>query len=231
MSEPAEGAPLILVVEDRVEVADAIRRTLASKGYAVRTAGDGETGLNLALDLSPDLVILDIHLPRRNGLAVARELRRRAFRAPLMMLTARDTVPDKVAGLEAGADDYLAKPFDYDELLARVKALLRRSSIRADDSVLRVADVALDPVAREVTRAGERVSLTHKELALLEYMMRNAGRTLTREMIAEHVWKSEAGPASNIVDVYVNYLRRKLEAGRSSPLFTTVRGVGYVMEK
>ena len=231
MSEPSEGAPLILVVEDRVEVADAIRRTLASKGYAVRTAGDGEAGLHMALDLAPDLVILDIHLPKRNGLAVARELRKRAFRAPLMMLTARDTVTDKVAGLEAGADDYLAKPFDYDELLARVKALLRRSSMRADDSLLRVGDVVLDPVAREVTRAGEAVSLTQKELALLEYMMRNAGRTLTREMIAEHVWKSEPGPASNIVDVYVNYLRRKLDGSDASSLFRTIRGVGYVMER
>ena len=148
-----------------------------------------------------------------------------------MMLTARDTVTDKVAGLEAGADDYLAKPFDYDELLARVKALLRRSSMRADDSLLRVGDVVLDPVAREVTRSGEAVSLTQKELALLEYMMRNAGRTLTREMIAEHVWKSEAGPASNIVDVYVNYLRRKLDGSESSSLFRSVRGVGYVMER
>jgi DNA-binding response OmpR family regulator len=188
-----------------------------------------DAALDAALDHGPDLVILDVGLPKRNGLSVARELRRRGFRAPVLMLTARDTVPDKVSGLDAGADDYLAKPFDYDELLARVKALLRRSSMRADDTTLRVGDLALDPVSREVTRAGQPVPLTQKEFALLEYLMRNAGRTLSREQISEHVWKHEFDPSTNIVDVYINYLRKKLD-GDSPPLVHTVRGTGYVLE-
>ena len=221
----------ILVVDDRPELLDGLQRTLARNGYAVRTAADGDAALDAALDHGPDLVILDVGLPKRNGLSVARELRRRGFRAPVLMLTARDTVPDKVSGLDAGADDYLAKPFDYDELLARVKALLRRSSMRADDTTLRVGDLALDPVSREVTRAGQPVPLTQKEFALLEYLMRNAGRTLSREQISEHVWKHEFDPSTNIVDVYISYLRNKLgEGGRASPI-QTVRGVGYVLKE
>src|SRR5437588_10763094 len=153
----------ILIVEDRREVLDVLQRTLADNGYLVRTASDGDAGLEMALDLKPDLVILDIGLPKRNGLHVARELRNRAFTAPVLMLTARDTVADKVTGFDAGADDYLPKPFDYDELLARVKALLRRAVIRASETLMRVGDLSLDPIAREVTRAGRKIALTQKE--------------------------------------------------------------------
>ncbi|MFL5580390.1 MAG: response regulator transcription factor [Gemmatimonadaceae bacterium] len=231
MSTPDQPSATILVVDDRPELLDVLQRTLARNGYAVRTAGDGDAALDAALDHGPDLVILDVGLPKRNGLSVARELRRRGFRAPVLMLTARDTVPDKVSGLDAGADDYLAKPFDYDELLARVKALLRRASMRADDTTLRVGDLALDPVGREVTRGGQPVSLTQKEFALLEYLMRNAGRTLTREQISEHVWKHEFDPSTNIVDVYISYLRNKLGDGGRGSAIQTVRGVGYVLRE
>ena len=232
MANPAPPtSATILVVDDRPELLDVLQRTLARNGYAVRTAADGDAALDAALDHDPDLVILDVGLPKRNGLSVARELRRRGFLAPVLMLTARDTVPDKVTGLEAGADDYLAKPFDYDELLARVKALLRRAGMRADETTLKVGDLALDPVAREATRAGKPVPLTQKEFALLEYLMRNAGRTVSREQISEHVWKHEFDPSTNIVDVYISYLRNKLgDAGRESPI-QTVRGVGYVLKE
>ena len=229
MSTTAARAASILVVEDRHEVLDVLQRTLAGSGYEVHTASDGETGLAMALDLAPDLVVLDIGLPKQNGLFVARELRARGFRAPLLMLTARVSVSDKVTGLDAGADDYLAKPFDVDELLARVKALLRRSSMRADDAVLRVGDVALDTLSRDVTRAGAPVPLTQKEYALLEYLMRHANRPVSREQIAEHVWKTDFDPSTNIVDVYINYLRKKLDADGGPPLVHTVRGLGYVM--
>jgi DNA-binding response OmpR family regulator len=217
----------ILVVEDRREVLDVLQRTLADNGYVVRTASDGDTGLEIALDLKPDLVILDIGLPKKNGLHVARELRNRAFTAPVLMLTARDTVADKVTGFDAGADDYLSKPFDYDELLARVKALLRRAALRANETLMRVADLTLDPISREVTRAGRRIALTQKEYALLEYLMRHAGRAVTREQISEQVWKQPFDPSTNIVDVYINYLRKKLDLPGAKPLIQTVRGVGY----
>jgi two-component system response regulator MprA len=219
------------VVEDRREVLDVLQRTLADNGYVVRTAGDGDAGLEIALDLKPDLVILDIGLPKKNGLHVARELRNRAFTAPVLMLTARDTVADKVTGFDAGADDYLSKPFDYDELLARVKALLRRAALRANETLMRVADLTLDPISREVTRAGRRIALTQKEYALLEYLMRHAGRAVTREQISEQVWKQPFDPSTNIVDVYINYLRRKLDSTGGPQLVPTVRGVGYVLKE
>ncbi|HVE79256.1 MAG TPA: response regulator transcription factor [Gemmatimonadaceae bacterium] len=220
----------ILVVEDSREVLAVVERILAANGYQVRTARDGEAGLAMALDQAPDLVILDIGLPKRTGLQVAADLRSRGFRSPVLMLTARDTTTDKVTGLDAGADDYLAKPFDYDELLARVKALLRRATIRAEDAVLRVGDLTLDPLAREVTRSGRPVTLTQKEYALLEYLMKNAGRPVTREQITEHVWKQEYDPSTNIVDVYINYLRKKIDDDRTAPMVQTVRGIGYVLQ-
>ena len=225
------GSATILVIEDRKEVLDVLQRTLSDNGYVVRTATDGDAGLELALDLRPDLIILDIGLPKRSGIQVARELRSRAFTAPVLMLTARDTVSDKVTGLDAGADDYLAKPFDYDELLARVKALLRRSTLRADETMMHVGDLTLDPIAREVTRGGRRIALTQKEYSLLEYLVRHAGHPVSREQISEQVWKQEFDPSTNIVDVYINYLRKKLESEGGSPLVHTVRGVGYVMRE
>ena len=225
----AERTATILVVEDRPEVAEVLRRTLAAQGWEVEVASDGDEGLRSAIDLEPDLVILDVMLPRRNGFDVARELRQRAFRAPVLMLTARDTTDDKVRGLDAGADDYLPKPFDSDELVARVKALLRRATMRADDVTLRVGPITLDQLTREVWRDDEKIALTQREFALLEYLMRHAGRPVTREMICEHVWRTPFDPSTNIVDVYITYLRRKLDSDAENPLVETVRGVGYRM--
>lgn len=228
---PPAGSTLparVLIVEDQREVQEVLRRTLATGGYELYTASDGDTGLSMALDLDPDLVILDVGLPKQDGFQVAAELRRRGFRAPLLMLTGRGAVSDRVMGLDAGADDYLAKPFDIYELLARVKALLRRASIRADETLLRVGDLTLDPLERAVTRGARPLGLTQKEYALLEYLMRHAGRPVTREQISEHVWKSPLDPSTNIVDVYINYLRRKVDADSDSPpMIHTVRGVGY----
>jgi DNA-binding response OmpR family regulator len=227
-SSPAVAT--ILVVEDRREVLDVLQRTLHENGFRVLTAADGDTGLQLALDAKPDLIILDIGLPRRNGLSVARELRARAFTAPVLMLTARDTVPDKVQGLEAGADDYLAKPFDYDELLARVRALLRRATMRDEATLLKVADLTINPMSREVVRGERAIALTQKEYALLEYLVRHAGMPVTREQISEHVWKQEFDPTTNIVDVYINYLRKKVDQDAEKALVHTVRGVGYMLK-
>ena len=225
------AAPTILVVEDNRDVLAVITQTLTKNGYAVSRAYDGEAGLTSALDTAPALVILDIGLPRRSGLEVAAELRRRGFRAPVLMLTARDSVSDKVTGLDAGADDYLAKPFDTDELLARVKALLRRATLRADDAKIRVGDLVLDPMSRQVRRGAREIALTQREYALLEYLMKNADRELTREQITEHVWRQDAEPSTNVVDVYINYLRKKIDADGFPPLLHTVRGVGYVLRR
>ena len=229
MSQSTDKPAQILVVEDSRDVLAVLERILSANGYTVRTARDGDAGLAMALDTNPDLVILDIGLPTVSGLQVAVELRNRSFRSPVLMLTARDTVSDKVTGLDAGADDYLAKPFDYDELLARVKALLRRASLRAGEAVMRVGDLTLDPISREVVRNGRPISLTPKEYALLEFLMKNAGRELSREQITEQVWKQDYDPSTNIVDVYVNYLRKKIEDGDQQPLLHTVRGIGYVL--
>ncbi len=209
---------------------EVVRRTLVTNGYTVVTAMDGEEGLQKALDIQPDLVILDVGLPRLGGLDVAKALRSRAFRAPVLMLTALDAVSDRVSGLDAGADDYLAKPFDYHELLARIHALLRRSALRADDVTMRVGDLTVDPMAREVTRGGRSLSLTAKEYALLDYLVRNAGRPVTRDQIWEQVWKQPVDPSSNIVDVYVSYLRQKVDdPSFGPPLVRTVRGTGYML--
>ena len=223
----------VLVVEDRPEVLDVLQRTLAMAGFRVSTAADGEAAVALALDTDPEVVVLDVGLPKQDGYKVTAELRRRGFRAPVLMLTARGAVSDKLQGFESGADDYLAKPFDYDELLARVRALLRRATIRAGETLLHAGDLTLDPLAREVTRAGRALPLTQKEYALLEYLMRHAGRPVTREQIFEHVWKAPLDPSTNIVDVYINYLRKKLEgegASAGASIIRTVRGVGYVLQ-
>ncbi|MFN8581740.1 MAG: response regulator transcription factor [Gemmatimonadaceae bacterium] len=220
----------ILVVEDRREVLDVLQRTLSDNGYDVLTAADGDVALEIALDQHPDLLVLDIGLPKKNGYVVAQELRARAFTNPILMLTARDTVQDKVTGLDAGADDYLAKPFDYDELLARVRALLRRAQMRAEESLLRVGDLTVNPLTREVLRGTRQVNLTQKEYALLEYLLKHTGIAVTREQISQNVWKQEFDPTTNIVDVYINYLRKKLEQPGELPLVHTVRGVGYVLK-
>jgi DNA-binding response OmpR family regulator len=230
MTETVErGASRILIVEDRLEVLDVLQRALTEAGYEVHTATDGEVAVRKAIDLGPDLVILDVGLPKRSGIEVARELRSRAFLAPMLMLTARDAVGDRVEGLDAGADDYLCKPFDFDEFLARVRALLRRSSIRASAALMRAGDLTIDPLNREVKRGARSISLTQKEYALLEYLVRHSGHPVTREQISEHVWKQELDPATNIVDVYINYLRRKVDLDDETPLVQTVRGVGYMV--
>jgi heavy metal response regulator len=220
----------ILVVEDDRKVASFIRKGLAEEGYAVDVATDGETGLAMGLDRLHDLIILDVMLPAKPGFQVVRELRRAKVPTPILLLTARDTVEDKVQGLDAGADDYLTKPFAFAELLARVRALLRRRG-EARPPVLQVVDLVLDPATRTVTRGGESIALTTREFALLEYFMRNPGRVLTRTMIAEKVWDYSFDSETNVIDVYVNYLRKKIDAGRPLKLLQTVRGVGYVLKE
>jgi two-component system response regulator MprA len=217
----------ILVVEDKRELREVLRRTLHENGFAVVTAGDGDAGLRAATAQHPDLVILDVGLPGRDGLEVARTLRERGFRAPVLMLTAHNAVPDRVAGFDAGADDYLGKPFNYDELLARVRALLRRS--RTEASVIRFADLVLDPLTRRVVRAGRHIPLTQREYALLEYLVRSPGRPMSREQISQDVWQTPFDPEVNVIDVYVSQLRSKLEAHGGRPLLHTVRRVGYVL--
>jgi two-component system, OmpR family, copper resistance phosphate regulon response regulator CusR len=220
----------VLVVEDDPDLLAVLPRILSTAGYVVRTASDGEDGLSKVLDDAPAIAILDVGLPKLSGYELARELRSRGYQFPVLMLTARVSVDDKVSGLDAGADDYLAKPFEYAELLARVKALLRRSTITAGSSTMRVRDLMVDPVARRVERAGKVIDLTQKESALLEYLVRNAGRIVSRQMISEHVWKHDADPLTNVVDVYINYLRKKLDEDKRNPLIQTVRGRGYLIK-
>jgi DNA-binding response OmpR family regulator len=192
-------------------------------------AADGAAALEAVAEGPPfDLVVLDVMLPKRDGLDVLKSLRALRIQTPVLLLTARDGVADKVAGLDAGADDYLAKPFAFEEFLARVRALLRRGRGRAEP-VLRLADLSLDPATRAVLRAGRRLSLTAREYALLEYFLRNTGRVLTRPMITQHVWGMDWDPESNIVDVYVGYLRRKVDADGEPRLLQTVRGAGYML--
>jgi DNA-binding response OmpR family regulator len=219
----------ILVVEDERKVAAFVRQGLVEEGHAVEVAGDGEAALAALEEGQPyDLVILDVMLPKRDGFSVLRALRARRVQTPVLLLTARDGVADKVTGLDLGADDYLAKPFAFEELLARVRALLRRGRGRAEPQ-LRLADLSLDPATRVVTRGRRRISLTAREYALLEYFLRNTGRVLTRPMITQHVWGMDFDPESNIIDVYVGYLRRKIDAEGERRLLQTVRGSGYML--
>src|SRR5881296_2422515 len=220
----------ILIVEDERKVANFISQGLQEEGHTVEVAKDGEAALDLLRHGPPyDLIVLDVMLPRLDGVAVLRAARAARVTSPVLMLTARDAVVDKVAGLDAGADDYLTKPFSFDEFLARVRALLRRADGRREP-VLRLADLALDPATRAVSRGGRRVELTTREYALLEYLVRNAGRVLTRPMIAEHVWGLDFDSESNVIDVYVGYLRRKIDASGERRLLHTVRGAGYVLK-
>jgi DNA-binding response OmpR family regulator len=219
----------ILVIEDERKVASFIRQGLAEEGHTVEVAADGAAALDLILDAPPyDLIVLDLMLPKLDGFAVLKAARQRRIATPVLVLTARDSVADKVRGLDLGADDYLTKPFAFDEFLARVRALLRRGAAPSAP-VLRAADLTLDPARREVRRGERRVTLTTREYALLEYFMRNPGRVLTRPMLAEHVWGLDFDPESNIVDVYVGYLRRKIDGPGEARLLHTVRGAGYVL--
>jgi DNA-binding response OmpR family regulator len=219
----------ILVVQDDPDVADFIRQGLERDGHAVATAVDGDSALSLLLTEAPyDLVVLDILLPKRNGLSVLQTARRRGLTTPVLVLSARDSTGDKVAGLDLGADDYLTKPFELDEFLARVRALLRRGGPHGRPA-LALADLTLDPALHAVTRGGRCIDLTAREYSLLEYFLRNAGQVLTRVRIAEHVWGLSFDCESNIIDVYVGHLRRKLDAGSRTPLLHSVRGIGYVL--
>ena len=219
----------ILVVEDERKVASFIRQGLGEEGYAVDVASNGEEGLAMARDGVHDLIILDIGLPKMNGLQVLQELRRRKVTTPVLLLTVRATIEDKVLGLDAGADDYLTKPFAFQELVARVRALRRRWT-EGGPAVLQFADLTLDPARHTAFRGGQKIDLTAKEFALLDYFMRNPGRVLTRTMIIEHVWDYDFDTGTNVVDVYVNYLRKKIDSDREPKLIHTIRGVGYVMK-
>jgi heavy metal response regulator len=219
----------ILVVEDEKKVASFIKKGLEEEGYAVDVAADGEEGLALGLTHVHDLIVLDIRLPKLDGLRVLQMLRQDSVTAPVLLLTVRATIEDKVLGLDAGADDYLTKPFAFQELVARVRALLRRR-MEAEPTVLQLGDLTLDPARRIVSRGGEKLDLTPREFALLDYFMRNPGRVLTRTMIAEHVWDYSFDTSTNVIDVYVNYLRKKIDNGRAPKLLHTVRGVGYVLK-
>jgi two-component system response regulator MprA len=221
----------VLVVDDERAVRDSLRRALELEGYDVELAADGEEALErLAQNGEPDAVVLDILMPKMDGLEVCRRLRREGHRLPVLMLTARDEVENRVAGLDAGADDYVTKPFALDELLARLRALLRRTTSGSGE-VLRFADLELDPKTREVRRAGDPIELTRTEFSLLELFLLNPRQVLTRSVIFERVWGYDFGFSSNSLDVYIGYLRRKTEAGGRPRLIQTVRGVGYALRE
>ncbi|MBI5300823.1 MAG: response regulator transcription factor [Chloroflexi bacterium] len=219
----------ILVIEDEQKIGDLLRRGLTYEGFRVEVCADGEAGLKAARDNPPDLVVLDWMLPGLDGLEVCRRLRAGGA-VPILMLTAKDSVADRVKGLSTGADDYLVKPFAFEELLARVRALLRR--VRAtDETVLHFADLTLNVSTREVTRSSRKVDLTTKEFDLLHFFMRHPRQVITREIIYDRVWGYDFGGESNILEVYIRYLRTKLEAGNEPRLLQTVRGVGYAMRE
>jgi two-component system copper resistance phosphate regulon response regulator CusR len=218
----------ILLVEDEPDAARILSKGLREEAYAVDVAGDGERASELAFVNDYDLIILDVMLPGRDGFEVCRELRAAGSAVPVLMLTARDAVEDRIVGLDTGADDYLTKPFDFDELLARVRALLRRGPVLRP-SVINVADLAVDTRARRVSRGGREIELTAKEYALLEYLARRAGEVVSRADIAEHVWDESYDPFSKVIEVFIQRLRRKVDADGRTPLIRTRRGEGYML--
>lgn len=217
----------ILVVEDEVRLATLLRRVLREERHVVDIATDGPSGFNLALNDNYDLLILDLMLPGMDGLEICRGLRSQNIQVPILMLTARGAVEDRVAGLEGGADDYLTKPFAMQELLARVKVQLRRGRSSGAETQLQVGDLTLDLLRHEARRGDRVIQLTAKEFALLEFLMRHPGQVLTRTQIMDHVWEYDMDALSNVVDIYIHYLRDKVDRGFSRPLIATVRGVGY----
>ena len=219
----------ILVVEDEPKVAGFIKKGLQEEGYAVDVANDGAEGLGMVGMNVYDAIVLDLMLPKKNGIEVMREIRAKKMNVPVLMLTARDTVADKVMGLDAGADDYLTKPFAFQELVARLRSLLRRG--KAEITMLKVGDLTLDPATRKVKRGEVELVLTAKEFSLLEYMMRNVGKPLSRTTLSEHVWDINFDRMTNVVDVYINFLRNKVDKDFEKKLIHTVRGVGYVMKE
>ncbi len=217
----------MLLVEDEARISAYVRKGLEEQGHVVDQAFDGKEALGWAGTIDFDVIVLDIMLPKLDGLAVCRELRRRAVRSLILMLTARDSVSDRVTGLDAGADDYLVKPFALSELVARIRALGRRLPGEAKPECLRLADLVLDPRTRTVERGGKRIELTAKEFTILEYMLREPERVFSRSLIEEHAWNYESYNESNIVDVYISNLRRKIDDGHDAKLIHTVRGAGY----
>jgi two-component system, OmpR family, response regulator MprA len=222
------GSARVLLVEDDHGVRQSLARALQFEGYEITTASDGGSGLELARSVQPDAVVLDVMMPVLSGLDVARSLRTEGSAVPILMLTARNAVPDRVDGLDAGADDYLVKPFALDELLARLRALLRRSGPTDADGTLRLGDLEIDTAGRRVWRDGHEIQLTRTEFDLLELLVFNTGAVLTRDIILERIWGFDFTTTSNSLDVYIGYLRRKTEEGGRKRLIHTVRGVGFV---
>jgi len=221
----------VLLVEDDVKISSFVVKGLKEAGFAVDHAANGEDGLHLALTTSYDAAIIDVMLPELDGLSLIKELRSRGVGTPIIILSARGSVDDRVKGLQTGSDDYLTKPFSFAELLARVQALIRRSSSgTADPSHLQVGDLSMDLLRREVIRAGRKIDLQPREFALLEYMMSSAGRVITRTMIMEHVWNYDFDPQTNVVDVLVCRVRNKVDRGFKEKMIHTIRGVGYVLK-
>jgi DNA-binding response OmpR family regulator len=220
----------ILIAEDDRKVAGFLKKGLKEERYAVDVCYDGEEALFQAQVNQYDLIILDVMLPKKNGFAVCKAIREEGILSPILMLTARDQLEDKVRGLREGADDYLTKPFAFEELLARIQALLRRTQ-DYKTKTLKVGDLELDPVSRKITREGKPVTLTGKEYALLEYLMRNKARVITQSMIIDHVWDMNYDGLSNVVNVYINHLREKIDKGFSQKYIHTIRGVGYKIDE
>ena len=220
----------ILVVEDDPQIADLLRRGLIYEGYSVAVTADGPAGLTAARDRPPDLVLLDLMLPGMDGLTVCARLRA-ASSVPILILTARDAVPDRVKGLDAGADDYVVKPFNFDELLARIRAQLRRRAPAADQETLRFADLTLNPNTHEVFRGRRKIELTAREFEVLLLFMQHPRQVITRDLLYERIWGYDFGGESNIIEVYVRYVRSKLEEGGAPRLIQTVRGVGYALRE
>ena len=220
----------ILIVEDEKKIADFVKRGLKEEGYAADAAYDGEDGYFRAKTNEYDLIILDLMLPKMDGITLCKKLRAEKVSVPILMLTAKSDVKDKVAGLDSGADDYLAKPFAFEELLARIRALTRKKGPKSATK-LSVSELELDLVTHKVTREGKEISLTSKEYALLEYLMRNAGSVVTRTMLSEHVWEADFDTFTNVIDVYINYLRNKIDAPFGKKLIHTIRGRGYIIKE
>ena len=219
----------LLLIEDDRKLAGYLQKGLSEEMYSVDVLPDGLSAIDSLEQFEYDLIILDVMLPGKDGMTVCREIRNKKIITPVIMLTAKDTIEDKISGLDAGADDYLAKPFSFDELLARIRALLRRTQ-DYKTRILKVADLELDPVSHKVTRAGHTIDVTGKEYALLEYLMRNKGRIVTETNILDHVWDMQAEPFTNVVNVYIHYLRNKLDKGFDKQLIHTVRSIGYVIK-
>ena len=220
----------VLLAEDEKELNDLVRKTLEDEGYAVDSVFDGDSALEYLSSIPYDIALLDIMMPGRDGIAVLREYRKSGGKAPILILTARDAVEDRVVGLDAGADDYLVKPFMFPELLARIRVLLRRNTTSASSSVLECGDLVMDTSSHAVRRRGRKIDLSAKEYSILEYMMRNQGAVLGRESFRSHIWSWDYDGESNVIDVYIRYLRKKIDDGESVKLIHTIRGAGYMLK-